>query len=108
MENVLKYWKMEEGLDGYYNDDGFMAYSVYGDEFYIAHCYVADKTKSYGFFKKMKDIAKEKGCKYMSGNLDINEYNKEGYRKKVMVHLGNGYTIDNVTDKRITVVYKLE
>jgi len=108
MENVLEYWKIEEGLDGYYDENGFAAYSVNGDEFYIGHFYVSQKANSYRFFKKIKEIAKEKGCKYMSGNLDINEYNKEGFRKKVMVHLGHGYNVVDVTDKRITVVYKLE
>ena len=107
MENVVKYWNLEEGYSVDYDDNSFFAYDVNGDEFYVAHAYVENRSKSYAFFKRLKDKARECGCKYISGNLEINDANKESYTKKVMVHIGNGYRIVNVTDKRITVVYDL-
>lgn len=106
MEKVARYWKQEEGYDTYFDDDGFYAYSYNGDEFFIAFCLI-EKGKSYIFFKKMQDHAREVGAKYISGNLDLNEHNKAGYRRKIMVHLGNGYEVVDVTNKRITVLKQL-
>ena len=103
MEKVVKYWKMEEGYDTFYNDNGFCAYSYHGDEFFIAHC-LTEKGKSYAFFKEFQELAKSLGAKYITGNLDLNDHNEELYSRKVMVHLGHGYKIVNVSDKRITVL----
>lgn len=106
MEKVAKYWKQEEGYDTYYDDDGFYAYSYSDDEFFIAFCLI-EKGKSYSFFKKMQEHAKELGAAYMTGNLDLNEHNIDGYNRKIMVHLGHGYKVISVTNNRITVLKEL-
>lgn len=107
MENVQEYWKTEEGLDTFIDGDSFCAFSVQDDEFFIGHLYVGDRKTSYGFFKKIKEYAREKGCKFLSGNLDLNEYNAEEFTSKVLVHLANNYKIIGVTNNRITVIYEL-
>ena len=107
MENIANYFKLEEGYETYYDNNAFCVYGVLNDEFYIAHLYVKDRTKSYSFFKEVKELAREKGCKIISGNIDINEHNKDDYTKKVLVHLKHGYKIVNVGPNRITVIYEL-
>jgi len=106
MEKVAKYWKQEEGYDTYHDNDGFYAYYVNGDEFFIAFCLI-EKGKSYSFFKKMQEHARAEGAKYITGNLDLTDHNKDGYNRKIMVHLGHGYRVISVTNNRITVLKHL-
>lgn len=106
MELVAKYWKDEAGYSTFYNDNGFCHYLCNGDEFFVAHC-STKKGKSYKFYKEMQELAKEQGAKYLTGNLDRTEVNKEGYERKVMVHLGHGYKIIRVEEERITVLKHL-
>jgi hypothetical protein len=106
MEKLKKYWAQEEGYEVHYTDDGFCAYVYDGDEFFIAHLY-AEKGKGYSFYKEITEIAKKVGCKYITGNIDLNDHNVETYTKKVLIQLGNGAKIINVTDKRITILKKL-
>jgi len=106
MKNVANYWKQEEGYDTYFDDDGFYAYSYSDGEMFIAHCLI-EKGKSYSFFKKMQDHAKELGATCLTGNLDLNEHNKDAFNRKVMVHLGNGYKVIAITNNRITVLKQL-
>ena len=108
MHHVSKYWELEEGYRTYYDDSGFCAYSCVSGEFYIAHFYVEKGRSSYKFFDKIKKIAKELGATHLSGNIDLNEANKENYTNKVLIQLKHGYKIVDVTDKRITVIYELD
>ena len=109
MEKLVKYWKEEEGYSVIYNGNAFCAYILNDKEFYIGHAYVEDRTKgqSYAFFEYMQLVAKELGATYMTGNLDLNEYNKDNYTNKVIIHIRHGYKIVNVTDQRITVLKEL-
>jgi hypothetical protein len=106
MEKLRKYLAQEEGYETYYTDDGFCAYVYDGDEFYIAHLY-AEKGKSYSFYKEVTELAKKVGCKHITANLDLNDSNIETYTKKVLIQLGHGAKIVNVTNKRITVLKQL-
>ena len=107
MERIKKYWKKEEGLSVIESGNSFCAYDVIGDEFFIAHFYSEGK-ESYGFFKKIKDIAKEEGASFMSANIDRNENNKDDYTKKVKIFIGHGWQIIDVLPNRITTIYTLE
>ena len=105
----MNYWKEEEGYDTFSDPNGFCAYSYYKDEFFIAHFYVEARKGggSFKFFKQVKEYAKSLGAKYITGNVDLTERNKDNYTNKLMIHLRNGYEILDVKDKRITVVYYL-
>ena len=107
MENVRKYFLSEEGYETYYDNDNFCIYSISNDEFFIAHFYVENRKESYRFFNQVKKLAKEKGCSYLSGNVDMNDTNKDNYTNKLLIHLKHGYKVARVTENRITVVYAL-
>lgn len=103
---LRNYWKAELGYDTIYDDNGFCAYVHNDDEFFIAHLYVENRKSggSYKFFNKIKELAKTLGASYLTGNIDLNEANREEYTNKLLIQLRHGYKILNVTDKRITVI----
>jgi purine-nucleoside phosphorylase len=107
MERMLEnYYKIEEGYETIANEDGFCAYR-YNDSnnfFYIGHFYAE---KSYDFFEHVKNIAKEKGAKFLVGDLFLNDFNSDSYTKKLKVHIGHGYKIVDVNNKCITVMKEI-
>ena len=107
MDKIIQYWKLEEGYSTIHDESGFCAYDHDGEEFYIAHFYVTPGKNAYKFFNKVKDFARSVGAKYLSGNLHINEANKDNFTNKVLIQLKHGYKIIGVHENRITVVYNL-
>lgn len=107
MKAVEKYFQEEQGYSTYYDDNSFCVYDISDDEFFIAHFYVGNRRRSYEFFNKIKDLARQKGCTYLSGNIDMNESNYNRYTEKLLIHLKHGYKVVKVTENRITVAYLL-
>lgn len=109
MELYKDYVKLEEGYDCISTDNAFCTYSHAGDEFFIAHFYVKDRSsgKSYKFFNEVCEKAKALGAKYLTGNIDMNEANRDRYTEKLMIQLRHGYKILSISDNRITVYKEL-
>ena len=109
MELYEEYIKIEEGYDCLSTDNAFCAYSVTGDEFFVAHCYVRNRKEGQSkvFFDQVSEKARELGAKYMIGNVDISEYNRDNYTHKLMTMVRYGFEIIAVNTNRVTIYKEL-
>lgn len=109
MQKVINYWKEEEGYNVIHDDNSFCAYDYYDGEFFIAHFYVTERKggASYKFFDRIKEEALKLGATRITGNLDLNNANRDNYHNKLMIHLRNGYKVLTITNNRITVIKHL-
>lgn len=99
---ITEYWKGEHGYDTYYTDNAFCAYATNGDEFFIADFFVQDRSKgkSKKFHDEIKGMARQLGCKYITGNIFVN-HSWENFNRKVKVHLFYGYSIVDIIEERV-------
>ena len=104
-----KYYSKEEGYNTIIDNDGFCAYRFDSENslFYIGHFFSEGGKSSYRFFDKVKKIAKNIGAKYLIGDLFLNDFNKNNYTKKLMVHIGHGYKIIDIKNNCITVMKEI-
>jgi predicted GNAT family acetyltransferase len=71
--HFAKYVKEREGFDVIENATGYFEYKINGDECYIRTMYIDEKYRSQGcakdFAEKVISIAKEAGCKFITGTV---------------------------------------
>jgi GNAT superfamily N-acetyltransferase len=71
LSNYGLYVKEREGLDILENEQGFFTYRITGEECYIKDIFITKEARRTGLATSMAEeiskIAKEKGCKYLSG-----------------------------------------
>lgn len=71
MSHYGQYIEEREGLDILENEHGFFTYLIKGEECYIKDIYIAKEFRRAGvateFAEKITAIAKENGCKFLSG-----------------------------------------
>ena len=73
MDKLFLYMKEREGLDVIENEFGFCAYIISGDECYIKELFIYQDfrhlKKASGLADRVAEIAKTKGCKFLTGTV---------------------------------------
>lgn len=87
---------------------GWASYKIDGEECYINHCYLhpdfRGKTLMSEICKPIEEIAKKRGCKFMSGTVDINSKNKE---KSIRMMITDGYKLHSAENNIIVLIKEL-
>ena len=77
IKNTLyaKYLKERQDIDVLENKNGFITYKISGDECFIVDMCIDQEIRALGnarlFINELEKIAKEKSCKYISGNIHL-------------------------------------
>jgi GNAT superfamily N-acetyltransferase len=111
MEQYKAY--LEESYQGescYIDPDnrGWASYKIDGEECYINHCYLnpefRGQTMMSELCKNIEEIAKAKGCSFMSGTVAIESTNKE---KSIRMMITDGYKLHSAHNNIIVLTKEL-
>lgn len=111
LKNTLyaKYIKERLNQDILENENGFITYSINGEECFIAEMYVDKKKQSAGFgtdlIKLLNEIALEKGCKFITGNIQLFDQGKE---QTMISALKCGFYIYSSNNQFITIIREVK
>jgi hypothetical protein len=111
MSNLYKqYLKEEENRDTIETEFGFITYSIYGEECYIAEVYVLPEFRCRQNSLTLKEIVKvealEAGCRFLTANVFL-EDDIEKYTRKVRLMIDSGFLIKRVQEKNIIFWQKI-
>jgi len=91
----VNYAKEEENKEVIHNDDGFIAYRIVGDEFFVTDFYVKKEKRSQGIAlelaQRAEENAKEYGCNIMSCMITVSPHNKDNFSRKVYLFTKFGF-----------------
>jgi hypothetical protein len=112
MEQYKAYLKETyPGHDCYIDPEGrgWASYQINNDECYIDHCYMVpefrNKFTMSAICANIEDIAREKGCKFMTGTVQIGTGIPE---RSVRMMLTDGYKFHSANNNVITMIKFLE
>lgn len=84
---------------------GWASYKISGDECYIVHCYLAPdfrgKTMMSELCQNIEKVAKDKGCKYMTGTVDLSSKNPE---RSMRMMITDGYKLHSAQNNVIVLI----
>lgn len=109
-KSLADYYKEEEGYDLLSTDKGFFAYRYLEDSksVYVGHFAVAKDERNNGGFSElfglMVKMAKDIGAKCIIGDVFRNEFNKDQYTNKLLMHIKYGYKVVDVNKDCITML----
>ncbi len=102
MSKWAQYLKERENVDSIENDYGFATFIIGGDEVYLKDIWVEKQFRQLDEASKLADrvaaIAKERGCKYMTGTVCPKANNSTASLK---VLLGYGMELVSATENLI-------
>ena len=74
MRQLAAYIKEREGFDSIVLEEGFISYKIFGEECYIRDIWADPDYRYKGvgtdLANRVTEIARAKGCKYLSGSVD--------------------------------------
>lgn len=87
---------------------GWASYKIDGDECYINHCYLAPDFRSAHLMSELcshiEMIAREAGCKYMTGTVDVESTNPI---RSIKMMATDGYSIHSANNNIIVMIKHL-
>jgi len=105
MNNVLKYLKERENIDSIESEYGFATFLISGDECYLRDIWTDDKYRHKSFASVLADqvcdIAREKGCKFLTGTV-CPKANNSTTSLKVLL----GYGMQLIDSKENLIIFK--
>lgn len=109
MSNLYKqYLKEEENREVIETEEGFITYSIIGEECYVAEVYVVpaqrNKLNSHKLLALVVEEAKKSNCKFLTANTFMEE-DVVKYTRKVRLMIDAGFLINKVMDRNI-IFYK--
>lgn len=108
MNKLAKYLKEREDMDSIETDYGFVIYKITGDNVYLRDIYVEEQFRQvnhcYKLADKVVEIAKEQGCKTMTGSVAVLAKNPEISIKTL---LGYGMSIQSANNNFLVFVKEI-
>jgi hypothetical protein len=111
MEQYKAYLEETYPGESCYIDDerrGWASYKINGDECYIVHCFVAKEFRNKQFMSSLcgniERIALSKGCKYMTGTVDLSSSNPE---RSLRMQMTDGYKLHSANNNVIVLIKDL-
>jgi len=103
-----KYIKEREGFEIIEDECGFATYVINGDECYLRDIYVLPehrKTKVASSYSKIiEEIAKDKGCKFLTGTVYLGA---NGSTESLMAVMKAGFKLASTTKEKIILIKEL-
>lgn len=94
MHRLAAYLKEREGFESVIHEDGFASYRLNGDECYIRDIWVSPEYRkkflASQIAQKIEGIAKEAGCKYLTGSVSTTAHHAT---ESVKVLLAYGFDV---------------
>jgi GNAT superfamily N-acetyltransferase len=106
-EWIKDYRLTEEGYECFESTFGFCFYKVQGEEFFINDFYIARELRGNGrnLERELISIAKQRGCKILTGNVYCNDDGRNFATKLMKMILGVGWKV-NGFGKNCVMIYK--
>ena len=90
MHLLASYFKEREDFDSLVTEEGFATYKIFGEECYIRDIFVQPDYRKRGYASVLADsiahIAKQKGCKFLSGSVSTTANNTTASTKILMAY----------------------
>lgn len=93
---------------------GWASYKIDGDECYINHCYLAPDFRGQALMSELcsniEKIARESGCKYMTGTVDVdpkNQVETSNPIRSLKMMATDGYRIHSANNNIIVMIKDL-
>lgn len=104
---IKKYMKEVSDNDFHSSGNGFAIYKIVGEEFFIDSFGTAEnasKKDTGDFFREVIELAKNSGCKYVTG---IVHTHKPKVTERILAHIRRGYKINGTSGDYITLVKEI-
>lgn len=103
-----QYIEEREGLDILENEHGFFTYKISGEECYIKDIFITKDARRSGvatdMANKITKIAKEQGCKFLSGTCDPTT---NGATESLKAMFSYGFRVHSLKNDMIVLIKEL-
>ena len=101
----------QPGRSLFHNNDGYATYLIRGEECYLDNIYIVPEKRRTGAGTAITDavaeIAKEKGCKYLTGTIFTDQNNLDRQTKSMEIFLSYGMKISKAVQDTIWLAKEL-
>lgn len=102
---IAEYREEEEGFECYESPYGFCFYRVSGEEFFVNDFFVAREQRgnAKNLESELIDIARERGCKVLTGNVYCNDDGRNFATKLMKFILGANWKVRGISNNCIMI-----
>lgn len=95
-----------------YEDNGFIAFTIHGDECYIRDIHVVKEQRKTGLARKMAEdvevYAKEKGCKFLTGTVHPGLQDEDSATVSALAMISVGFKIHSSEPNKVVFLRRIK